>query len=361
MLYLWQEVNKMKKILSVIMTFALMLSCSVSVFADIGDVAGNIYSTDIVAYIDGMAIPSYNIGGQTAVIAEELIDYGFSVVWNEERRVLVINSVGMPEKLPEYKPEKTRNIGKKVGNIYESDISVYLNGAETQSFNIGGKTAIIIENIGSLDYKKAPYYNVGTGIDYKDIGYNMRFMRADWDSEKREIYLYRLKKGDKINTKFGEMTVDFTQYTANTPNGAWAYYKNGNNQVVKIRNVSTFSLKDDVYMSVDSYLLGDDEYVTPFPWDIDISDIELKDGNFNISVEKDVPTVMYKQIGGRNRTAPIVFLKEKLCVNGKLSETEGTDLILYGDDVCVGLNALNSAFADKIEFLEYDIDYDTEV
>lgn len=350
----------MKKILSLAITFILIFSCYVNSFAEIGDIAGYIYSTDIVAYIDGMEIPSYNIGGQTAVIAEDLTAYGFSVVWYEQRRVLHIDSVGMPEKLPEYKPEKAKNIGKKVGNIYESDITVYLNGAETQSFNIGGKTAIIIENIGSLDYKKAPYYNVGTGIDYKDIGYNMRFMRADWDSEKREIYLFRLKKGDKINTKFGEMTVDFTQYSANTPCEDCVYYKNSDNQIVKIQTVFAVHLSE-IYVSVDQYLLGNNEYTTPFPWDIDASDIELKDGIFNISVKSDVPNVMYKQFGGRNRTAPIVFLKEKLNINGKPSETEKADLILYGNDVYVGLNALNSAFADKIDFLEYSIDYDIEV
>lgn len=37
---------------------------------EIGAVAGSFYTTDIVAYIDGMAVPSYNIGGKTAVIAE---------------------------------------------------------------------------------------------------------------------------------------------------------------------------------------------------------------------------------------------------------------------------------------------------
>lgn len=129
---------------------------------------------------------------------------------------------------------------------------------------------------------------------------------------------------------------------------------------MKIQTVFAVHLSE-IYVSVDQYLLDNNEYTTPFPWSIDASDIELNDKIFNISVKNDVPNVMYKQFGGRNRTTPIVFLKEKLSINGKLSETEKADLILYGNDVYVGLNALNSAFADKIDFLEYSIDYDVEV
>ena len=41
-------------------------------YAATGDVIGTIYPTDIKAYINGVEVPSYNIGGRTAVVIEDL-------------------------------------------------------------------------------------------------------------------------------------------------------------------------------------------------------------------------------------------------------------------------------------------------
>ena len=42
-------------------------------------IMGQAVNTDIVAYINGLPIKSYNINGQTAVIAEDLKKYGVGV------------------------------------------------------------------------------------------------------------------------------------------------------------------------------------------------------------------------------------------------------------------------------------------
>ena len=39
-----------------------------------GDVIGSIYSTDILAYVNGRPIRSYNIGGKTVILVEDLSD-----------------------------------------------------------------------------------------------------------------------------------------------------------------------------------------------------------------------------------------------------------------------------------------------
>ena len=61
----------------------IILPISSTVLAAYGDVAGYIYSTDILAYINDKPIESYNIGGKTAIIMEDLatgeINYGFDV------------------------------------------------------------------------------------------------------------------------------------------------------------------------------------------------------------------------------------------------------------------------------------------
>ena len=46
----------MKKVISVILSLAMILTISTSVFATNGDVVGHIYSTDIRAYINGVEV-----------------------------------------------------------------------------------------------------------------------------------------------------------------------------------------------------------------------------------------------------------------------------------------------------------------
>ena len=49
-----------------------------------GTLAGNNYVTDIVTYFNGRRIDAYNTGGRTLIPAEELIHFGYNVIWNGE-------------------------------------------------------------------------------------------------------------------------------------------------------------------------------------------------------------------------------------------------------------------------------------
>ena len=64
----------MKKFLSIILSLAMVTTTETVAFAANGDVIGNIYSTDIRAYINGVEVESYNIGGRTAVVIEDILD-----------------------------------------------------------------------------------------------------------------------------------------------------------------------------------------------------------------------------------------------------------------------------------------------
>ena len=78
-----------RQILCTAFAAALTLTMAVPAAAEenkIGDVVGHTYYTDIAAQIDGHPLRSYNIGGETAVVAEDLREYGFSVVWDAWRR-----------------------------------------------------------------------------------------------------------------------------------------------------------------------------------------------------------------------------------------------------------------------------------
>lgn len=134
----------MKKILSMILTITIMLTISTSVFAANGDIAGKIYSTDIKACINGVWVDSYNIGGYTVVIVEDITDqYDY---WDAVRTFVIYDF--NPERLVSSVNTNSQNPGKVIGNIYETDIKTYFRGQELNSFSLNGKTAVIIEELG---------------------------------------------------------------------------------------------------------------------------------------------------------------------------------------------------------------------
>lgn len=100
-----------------------------------------IYPTDIRAFVDSKPINSFNINGWTGIVAEDLSAYGFTVIWDAERRTLEVGdrdflypgSVSYPQ-LSEYK-------------VYPTDIKTYVNGNEVTAFNIGGYTVIFIDEL----------------------------------------------------------------------------------------------------------------------------------------------------------------------------------------------------------------------
>ena len=115
---------------------------------------------DIVTYLNGMKIPSYNIGGETVIVVEDLERYGFQVEWNEEGRYLTVYSNRMPEAVPEYIPPKKSSPGKMIGNIYETDIKVSINDESIEKehiYNIGGRTVIEVSAISEFDPDEEHY------------------------------------------------------------------------------------------------------------------------------------------------------------------------------------------------------------
>ena len=188
-----------------LLPLVIMAMCmGFSAKAAVGDVCGDIYTTDIGAYVDDMPIQSYNIGGKTAVVVENLREYGFSVEWREQERLLVANVGYLPAIPPQYSI-KVDVPGKTVGKIYETDIKVLINGIEVPSFNIGGLTAVCIEDMGKLPQDSySPDGNVHKGMDkpYTDIG-----MYHIWNPEARTISLYTLRPGSSVKTEYGEMVI----------------------------------------------------------------------------------------------------------------------------------------------------------
>lgn len=59
-----------------------------------------IYETDIKTYLNSREIKGYNVGGQTAIVCEDLRNYGYDVEWNADARTLSVSGNGEFNKTP---------------------------------------------------------------------------------------------------------------------------------------------------------------------------------------------------------------------------------------------------------------------
>ena len=155
----------MKKITAILLP-ALILTPTV-VLAAPGDIAGDIYSTDIKTYFFDNEINSYNIGGQTVIVAEDLALFGgISVEWNSADRKLIVTDdfryhhsdnpqatdhANLPVSYPDGYFDRS-----KPKHIYTTDIvteySIDGSTAKLASYNIGGYTCIVVEDLMARGY-----------------------------------------------------------------------------------------------------------------------------------------------------------------------------------------------------------------
>nr|WP_275422740.1 hypothetical protein [Paenibacillus mucilaginosus] len=118
----------------------------------VGDVVGMVLSTDIRALVNGQPIPSMNIGGYTAVAAEDLRRYGFEVAWSPQSRTLTIYET-LDKKLHPLPAAqgKGQPAGAVVGQVLHTDIralySTDYGGSTIPSYNINGRTAVLMNDL----------------------------------------------------------------------------------------------------------------------------------------------------------------------------------------------------------------------
>lgn len=176
----------MKKFILILFTFIIL---SQSAYADNGDVAGNIYYTDIQTILYYAPITSYNIGGKTVIDAEILNwHYGFDVYWLADQRTLdITDKGGVFVSLQAMAGETLEPFNGKPGDIagkyYETDIKTYLNGKEIESYNIGGRTFIVAEEMEHCGYQ------------------------VDWKEDRRELMISKRMDFYVSNTELGPMNL----------------------------------------------------------------------------------------------------------------------------------------------------------
>lgn len=221
----------MKKILGIVSIFlTLIITASVCVSANsVGNVIGNTLYTDIVAYINDYAIESYNIDGYTAVVAEDLINYGFTVKWNADERALNIerskrNNIDTQYIAPTI-PKK--QVGKKAHSVLSTDIKTYISGNLVTSYNIGGKTIIYFDDL-----------NVFGDIKYDD---SSRILELDIS--------------DGLQYKLGDPLDNALYFTRNSVNGLSFYINamNNTNKTIKYFHVEFLMMNSVFDLSYDMY------------------------------------------------------------------------------------------------------------
>jgi hypothetical protein len=119
--------------------------------SSVGERVGEVVSTDIAAYVNGKLVHSMNIAGETAIAAEDLRESGFEVSWSPRARTLRIEpKVGGIQATKEPKLWKDPDgfpIGTHLKDVLYTDIQAYYGDTLLRSFNIDGRTAIILNDL----------------------------------------------------------------------------------------------------------------------------------------------------------------------------------------------------------------------
>jgi len=148
----------MKKLrsISLILIAVMLISAAVPVSAaqKVGDPIGDVLYTDIVAYIDGHAIRSYNIKWNTYIVVEDLLMYGFNVVWYGADKKLVVypERTAAPEDYTaDYTPGKSGGKNGEVAMPYlYTDITTWIGSNQVEAYNIGGFTCMCIDDLAAV-------------------------------------------------------------------------------------------------------------------------------------------------------------------------------------------------------------------
>ncbi len=139
-----------KRFISVLLA-ALLAVAAILPASAADQVLGQYLYTDIVAYIDQHPIRSYNIKGNTYIVVEDLMQYGFDVTWDGVNGRLVIGTTrtASPDAYTTtYKPTaNTVPAGTPAGDYYYTQVTTWIGDTQIEGYNIGGYTCIFMDDL----------------------------------------------------------------------------------------------------------------------------------------------------------------------------------------------------------------------
>ncbi len=146
--------NIFKKFVGAALALTVIFPLTSAFSANVGDKIGKVLSTDIVTYIEGVQVPSFNIAGRTAVIVENLNAMGlpFEVWYDDSTRTLSISegSGGTRDYFHFSDNNSTAPIGTPIMDVLYTDIETFYQGKKLESFNIGGFTCVYATDLANL-------------------------------------------------------------------------------------------------------------------------------------------------------------------------------------------------------------------
>lgn len=160
----------------------MLFPTAVSAWEQSDAIIGTVYSTDILAYVNGHPAPSYNIGGKTVVLLEDLDNSGYGFNWfvDDEHKTITVTTFYYKDygawEIPNVERGTT---GRIQGTVMDCMYSVIFNGTPVQGYVIDGKLGVCIEEIGALD---------GTSSN-EAYGYNKMLCNMAWEPTERTISL----------------------------------------------------------------------------------------------------------------------------------------------------------------------------
>ena len=135
-----------KRLLS--LALAVLLALSVTVPAAADTVSDWVLYTNVRTFINGVEISSFNINGYTAVVVEDLAEYGFDVVWDGAAATL--SAARNPAK--EVTGTAVAAVsggapGEPAMPVYATNIRTYFDGEMFESYNVGGRTIVYMDDL----------------------------------------------------------------------------------------------------------------------------------------------------------------------------------------------------------------------
>ncbi len=242
-----------KKICCIVLFILIMLSeACFGQSVKVGTVINKVISTDIKAYINGYQIKSMNIDGNTAIIVEDLRNYGFDVIWNPTDRSLTIKENLSNQINPNPIRDNNKKIGSKVADVLYTDIKTYINNKEIKSFNINGYTAIFINDL--KDNGNITWDEVKREVKFTSNNLNNRQENQDNNycfiarcieektitlEEREGKYYYEgklLSSPDNKNMVSGKMMSEILGYEMKIENGHYLFKKGNYSFKIKSNN-----------------------------------------------------------------------------------------------------------------------------
>jgi hypothetical protein len=302
----------MKKLFTVILiSFFLTLGACAE---NNGEIVGTLFATDIKASIDTIPISGYNIGGKTAILLEDLLDgYGFTVLYDDSTRTITANTLFEATAENRNRQIESSGVsGNMIGNIYATDIQAVVNGYIVPSYNIGGKTAVCMEDLG----------NIADSVN-EAYGYSYYYMNAVWDGVQRSITLNTLRSnrtdaisitaGMKMSYNYHDGVITFS----NDPFGRIGFggeYGDHFNRMVPLKTVinGKESEKTFIYLFADNYFWVDlavlkTELEKAEPISSTYEEVlkNYTDDEFWYTTKIDIPTgvVLWRSSKGQTRTS----------------------------------------------------------